>query len=517
MLSSLRPLACLLALCGLLAGCAPAEPFRRDLYTDNAPACPPALVEKDVRCARATPEVDPGSYELHFVEFDDQGWLYPEPHGALARAGGAPWNQADHLIRRLSALLDQGDYLNLIVYVHGWKHNADVRDDNLRRFRSVLKATAALEALQRPADATRAARKVVGVYIGWRGKSWNLPDWMLSLSFWSRKSAAQHVALGAVQDLFARLRAIQSRYNTSNGSGSCIATQDKRDTTGRCRIRSLIVGHSFGAAIVYAAVAPQLVESLSVAYDRIEPGNPAAKAVDGVEPVADMVVLLNPAFEASRFEPLRRAADRYRPNTRRPPLMVIVTAENDWATGYTFPLGRFLNSLVERPVTTEEQGKAIRATPGHMDEYLTHKLTLGDNPCRGWQAASEATTWKALERSEALEVAQARLYYARERTGAGAGVDELAPPRVFCGGATLESVRLDTGIVLQTKVARPTPNPRPLIWNIKASKKLIDGHGGITLPVFTDFIRQLYDDVVLPEAYGVRAIGADKTSIPAFR
>jgi hypothetical protein len=88
-------------------------------------------------------------------------------------------------------------------------------------------------------------------------------------------------------------------------------------------------------------------------------------------------------------------------------------------------------------------------------------------------------------------------------------VEELAPPRVFCGGATLASVRLDTGIVLQTKVARPTPNPRPLIWNIKASKKLIDGHGGITLPVFTDFIRQLYDDVVLPEAYGVRAIGAD--------
>jgi len=31
---------------------------------------------------------------------------------------------------------------------------------------------------------------------------------------------------------------------------------------------------------------------------------------------------------------------------------------------------------------------------------------------------------------------------------------------------------------------------------------MIDGHGGITLPAFTDFVRQLYDDVKLPEAYG---------------
>jgi hypothetical protein len=505
--SSLRSPGCLLALCALLAGCAPAEPFRKNLYTDDAPSCPAGLAEKDARCAQATPEVDPGNYELHFVEFDDQGWLYPEPHGALPRAGGAAWNQADHLVKRLSALLDQGDYLNLIVYVHGWKHNADVRDDKLREFRSVLKATARLEAMQHPAGGSRAARKMVGIYIGWRGKSWNLPDWMLNLSFWSRKSAAQHVALGAVQDLFARLRAIQSRYNTSNGSGSCIVTQDKRDTAGRCRIRSLIIGHSFGAAIVYAAVAPQLIESLSMAYDRLEPRDPAARAVDGVEPVADMVVLLNPAFEASRFEPLRRAADRYWPNTRRPPVMVIVTAENDWATGYTFPLGRFFNSLVERPVTTAEQGKAIRTTPGHMDEYLTHKLTLGPNPCHDWRAASTATTLAALEQSEALELAHARQYYARERAGAGA--DRVAPPRVFCGGATLEAVRVDTGIALQTEVARPTPNPRPLIWNIRASKQLIDGHGGITLPAFTDFVRQLYDDVVLPEAYGVRTFSAD--------
>lgn len=491
-------------LCALLTACAPAEPFRKDLLGEGALACTRAGAEGEPRCARATPEVDPGNYELHFVEFDDQGWLYPAPRDGLPRADGRPWNQADHLIRRLSALLDRGYYLNLVVYVHGWKHNADVRDDNLQKFRSLLDGMARLEKMQNPAQGVAAARKVVGIYIGWRGKSWNLPEWMLNLSFWSRKTAAQHVALGAVQDLFARMRALQSRYNTSDGSGSCIVTQDNRDTGGRCRIRSLIIGHSFGAAIVYAAVAPQLIESLSVAYDRLEPRDPAARTVDGVEPVADMVVLLNPAFEASRFEPLRRAADRYRPSTRRPPVMVIVTAENDWATGYTFPLGRFFNSLAERPVTTEEQGKAIRTTPGHMDEYLTHQLRLGANPCQGWQAASAAPTLAALERSQLLELAHARDFYAHS----GLASDAIAPPRVFCGGATLEAIRVETGVVLQSRVARPTPNPRPLVWNIKASKELIDGHGGITLPAFTDFVRQLYGDVVLPEAYGMPALPA---------
>jgi hypothetical protein len=490
----------ILALCLLLLGCAPAEPFRRNLYAGDAPACPLERAEADPRCATATPEVDPGKYELHFVEFDDQGWLYPEPRGAAPRPDGGSWDQADHLVKRLSRLLEQGEYLNLIVYVHGWKHNADVGDDNLRKFRGLLKSTAVLEQMSSPQGSAHPPRKVVGIYIGWRGKAWNIPDWALNLSFWSRKTAAQHVALGAVQDLFARLRAIQSRYTTSNGRGACLVTGDKADVEARCRIRSLIVGHSFGAAIVYAAVAPQLIESLSVAYDRRDERNPAEKTMDGIEPVADMVVLLNPAFEASRFEPLRRAADRYRPRLRRPPVMVVITSENDWATKYTFPLGRFFNTLAERPVTSDEQGKAIRTTPGHMDDYLTHTLTMGTNPCPNWTVAALAKSATALKHAETVEADNARGFYANNTSADGT----LKPAwtRVFCGGATLQPMRLDTGLALQTEAARPTPNPNPLVWNVKASRELVDGHGGITLPGFTDFVRQLYDDVGLPAAYG---------------
>ena len=432
------------ALCTLLTACAPAEPFRKNLYAPGALACPIGKVKTIPACAQATPEVDPGNYELHFVEFDDQGWLFPEPRGALARPGGAAWNQADHVMKRLSKLLDQGAYLNLIVYVHGWKHNADVDDPNLQKFRELLKGTAVLETMSNPPGGGRAARQVVGIYVGWRGKSWDLPDWSLNLSFWSRKSAAQHVALGAVQDLFARLRAVQSRYNTSDTGESCLLVVDRRNDAARCRIRSLIVGHSFGAAIVYAAVAPQLIESLSVAYDRIEQPDPAAKALDGVEPLADMVVLLNPAFEASRFEPLRRAADRYRPHLRRPPLMVLVTTENDVPTRYFFPLGRFLNTLSERPVTNAEQGEAIRTTPGHMIDYITHNLTLGPNPCPTWVRAAKADPRNILDSGETMEVEKAKHFYVPDPK-ADDGTMRPTWRRVFCGGATLETVQIKPG------------------------------------------------------------------------
>lgn len=501
MFSSLRLVIWNLALCTLLASCTPVEPFRKNLYSPGALACPIGKVETIADCAKATPEVDPGNYELHFVEFDDQGWLYPEPRGALARPGGAAWNQADHVIKRLSNLLDQDAYLNLIVYVHGWKHNAAVGDPDLQKFRELLKGTALLETMSNPPGAGRQARRVVGIYVGWRGKSWDLPDWPLNLSFWSRKSAAQHVALGAVQDLFARLRAVQARYNTSAKGESCLLVVDRHDDASRCKIRSLIIGHSFGAAIVYAAVAPQLIESLSVAYDRLDQPNPAAKALDGVEPLADMVVLLNPAFEASRFEPLRRAADRYRPPLRRPPLMVLITTENDVPTRYFFPLGRFLNTLSERPVTNTEQGEAIRTTPGHMADYITHSLTLGPNPCPRWVAAAQADSRSVLDSGETMETENAKRFYVPD-SKADNGTMRTTWRRAFCGGAVLETVQIKTGNVLQTEVARPVRNPNPLIWNVRTTKEMIDGHGGITLPAFIDFVRQLYDDVKLPQAYG---------------
>ena len=62
-----------------------------------------------------------------------------------------------------------------------------------------------------------------------------------------------------------------------------------------------MIGHSFGAWILYNAVAGSLVESLTHADDTGGQANVNTR-------FADMIVLLNPAFEAVRYTPLHRIA-----------------------------------------------------------------------------------------------------------------------------------------------------------------------------------------------------------------
>jgi hypothetical protein len=50
-------------------------------------------------------------------------------------------------------------------------------------------------------------RKVIGLYVGWRGNV--LPDPVANVSFWDRQSIAAKVAQGSVRELFARIRSLE--------------------------------------------------------------------------------------------------------------------------------------------------------------------------------------------------------------------------------------------------------------------------------------------------------------------
>lgn len=62
-----------------------------------------------------------------------------------------------------------------------------------------------------------------------------------------------------------------------------------------------MIGHSFGGLILYSAVSGSLTEGLMADADRREAGLQMFR-------FADMVVLLNPAFEATRYTPSHRIA-----------------------------------------------------------------------------------------------------------------------------------------------------------------------------------------------------------------
>src|SRR5262245_14982559 len=173
-------------------------------------------------------------YELAIVEFDDQGMCFDRPTA----------------IDGLTALLREYQSKNpiIVVFIHGWKHNAENDDANLRAFRSLLSHTAAANDPPRP---------VLGVYLSWRGLS-RYGNWFwLQSSFWSRQKAAQRIAQGTPREVLGLLKAFR------NGPPG-----------GKPQATLVIVGHSFGGLIVYTAIAQSLIEA-AASRERTTPSSGA--------------------------------------------------------------------------------------------------------------------------------------------------------------------------------------------------------------------------------------------------
>ena len=257
------------------------------------------------------------------VEFDDQGTSYHE-------------RQLEWLDDQLLAYA--GQHPIVLVFVHGWKHNARPSDPTLVAIDKVLKQTAEAE------SAVGSNRPVIGIFVGWRGLSF-YAGWLTNLTFWNRKTAALRVALGSVRELFARLR----RFRRQHDEQSVL----------------VIVGHSFGGLVVYSAVSQAFVElALYSTEQHIEPS------------FANLVLLVNPAFEAARYMPVFSLIKR-KAFARQPPVMISITGTNDSATGMAFPIGAWLGSIWEHG-RSKEQKQAVTHTMGHLQWMLTHRATFSD-------------------------------------------------------------------------------------------------------------------------------------------
>ncbi|MEN8260686.1 MAG: esterase, partial [Pseudomonadota bacterium] len=180
--------ALLLLLTVLNAGCA----FNRQYRTDYTP-CEIGLTDTQCSTNAIQQYVDPKDpdtgYLLGFVEFDDQGQLHDRA-------------QLNFLLRTLNAEAAKNNLL-MVVYVHGWKHNAAPGNDNVASFRKSLEELSKLESIA-SRDEGRQKRKVTGVYLGWRGLSLKVPV-LNNLTFWERKNTAHSVGQGAVAEVLARL------------------------------------------------------------------------------------------------------------------------------------------------------------------------------------------------------------------------------------------------------------------------------------------------------------------------
>lgn len=318
-------------LAGLLSACTTPEYFRKNI---SETPCSSDLLQS---CGDANlVSGEEHGYTLGFVEIDDQGRFYDR-------------GQVDAL---LNLLKRQRQPVYVTVYVHGWNHNADEDDLNVSRFKQSLK-----DSKQRNPD-----MNVVGIYVGWRGKTIDLP-YLKLLTFWDRQRVSEVVGGKPLLDFLLQVEAL---VKTPAQPGNKLLT----------------IGHSLGASVIFNALNPLLQERLAQADLQNRP----------LQGFGDLLVLVNPAIEALRFVSLREAAQRYRQRhagaIRQQPLLLIATSESDKLTKDSFSQVRRISALFadygtyrlagEPPVALSEW-ELDTTSVGHYRHFITHRLEAGVN------------------------------------------------------------------------------------------------------------------------------------------
>ena len=420
----------LILISALLISCARLGPYRTvaDLPSEidgKLPAQPEFNVEKSRECRNFKC--------IQFVEYDQFGSLFSraQQHAALAAAQEVADNRG-----------------TIFVYVHGWHHSARVGDSDISGFHTLI-------------DRASGTRPAVGIYVGWRGDSIKAETPVIGklsylLTFWGRKSTAHKVGNGGgVSELFRKLSYIRA----SNPSS-----------------RLVVVGHSFGGAVVYSAVSQLLIDQI---HDDADLSWRAAQP-RLYEPVADLVVLVNPAFEAMRLHPLYALARSVEYQPDRPPRLVVITTVADVATRTFFPAGRHLGTLAQSYSNGQSRGLNTTAI-GHYIPYVTHQL-IDDKDCND-------SADNSLSVLEALNSPTSRCYQ-------GDGGETQTVRLTRCHAPNRCNEVAGGHYLAQGKASEGFMPKRFPIANIRTTGSVMNGHVDIWNPTMARFLSNLLDSTV---------------------
>jgi len=394
----------------LTTGCASKHPYHTvDSTSDN---CVDPAADQ---CTQSYYQEYPG-YDLAFAEFTERGNAFNS-------------NWIDSVLERIRERESEQGVV-VVTFIHGWKHNAEETDPNLLDFKESLESIA-----NNPSSLQ--GRRLVGLYIGWRGASLDLP-WLENLTFWDRKAVAEEVGKGGVTKLLLEL--------------------DQIDQTSNKNVL-VIVGHSFGGAIVVSATTEVLAER---AINRSE-------IQDLGTSIGDAAIVLNPAIEANQSLSLVEAAIKNDYPDSQNPLFISISSDADAATHQIFPIGQTLGLLLtwhqldlERPYYHDrsnnehlvlEEKHLDGTTVGNFAPFLTHRLVA--------EPTGEIPNLK-LQKCDDVP-------------------DQCAPK-----GLTTLSGHPTIG---------PLPDNYPLYF-IKTDKTLMKGHNDIFNPVVRALLMAVIDNIV---------------------
>jgi hypothetical protein len=209
-------------------------------------------------------------------------------------------------------------------------------------------------------------RRVIGIYVGWRGLSHTKEPWK-ELTFWGRKQVAESIGRSTdAAQLFTRLTSLQQQLHQRERSHGTIYAGS----------RLIFIGHSFGAALLYSAAGVPLTEhAFETSYDAKK------QCWSGVIPsFGDLTVLINPAFQAVPYETLDRVS-RLCFSTQQLPRLLVVTSRTDLATRYAFTAGQTLGQILQfsGALRSKDQEAAVLGAVGHFARYRTHTLSTNGN------------------------------------------------------------------------------------------------------------------------------------------
>jgi hypothetical protein len=303
----------------------------------------PGFISEDRDANAGNPSL---GYYLSFLEFEENG--KPVQLGADGKLMDR--SQIDVLFDHLARQKAAGRQNFVFAFVHGWRHDARVGDENVRNTR-LMAAHLASFLEQRCLNNKRyCGATVTAVYIGWRGARVDEQrlDWLFrgylssltsainstlaSMTLFDRKPVSERIAPSVISALREIDRQI---HNDTNAQADWFTAP-----------RLIIVGHSLGGNLLATGLKDIMIGIVDKNLDTIQKPGEGLKPVQPrsliKSPLGDLVVLLNPASEAEKWFAIQRAFSR-RVNSpidsldvqnayslHQPPIYLSLTAARFW-------------------------------------------------------------------------------------------------------------------------------------------------------------------------------------------
>jgi hypothetical protein len=353
-----------IALAVAVAACVPNTSYRTCLGLPTGQPCSrPSVVTEKLK-TRDFDREQPVSvqdvewpYQLAFIEFDDRGEMFDRRQLTAA---------LDTIVRA-KAHAPVGTTPVVAVFVHGWKNNASDSSGNVWGFRQTL---AGLSLEFKVPDGP--ASPVIGVYIGWRGAVVSAPL-LKEFTFFDRHGKSQNLPGAHMSEALTK-----------------IMQAAKGEHFDDARTTSVLIGHSFGGAVLETALSQTLAHIVDEAQATRTP----------IRWPADLIMFLNEAQEATRsYQLIESLISNVAP--REPclspdqkqimeaPAIVSVSSTGDAATRLAFPgaqsIARPFNSLRKYPpggnaLGVTSQTSMFFRTTAHMKQFQSHVLKRSDEP-----------------------------------------------------------------------------------------------------------------------------------------